>query len=89
MIGTDGGLMPAPQTVRSLRHSMAERYEIVIDFAKYNPIGTRVVLRNTSPPNNIDFPNTDKIMAFDVTERRVRHRQQRDPGRRCTPTTRR
>ena len=66
VICTDGGLMPAPQTVRSLRHMMGERYEIVVDFAKYNP-GTRIVLKNTNPPNNIAFPNTDKVMAFEVT----------------------
>ena len=66
VICTDGGLMPAPQTVKSLRHMMGERYEVVIDFAKYSP-GTRIVLKNTNPPNNIAFPNTDKIMAFEVT----------------------
>ena len=67
VICTDGGLMPAPQTVKSLRHIMAERYEIVIDFAKYTP-GTRIVLQNTNPPNNIAFPNIDKIMTFEVTD---------------------
>jgi hypothetical protein len=44
---------------------MAERYEIVIDFAKY-PVGTRVVLENHSAPNNIDYDTTDVVMAFDV-----------------------
>ncbi len=58
--------MPVPQTVKSMRHIMAERYEIVIDFAKYNP-GTRIVLQNNNPPNNIAFRNTDKIMMFEVT----------------------
>jgi spore coat protein A, manganese oxidase len=66
VIATDGGLMPAPQTVTSLRHIMAERYEIVIDFAKYSP-GTTFYLKNTNPPNNTAFPNIDKIMAFQVT----------------------
>ena len=66
VIGTDGGLMPAPQVAQTIRHGMAERYEVVIDFAKY-PIGTRVVLRNLQPDNNREFPNTDVIMAFDVT----------------------
>ena len=49
----------------SLPHGMAERYEVIIDFAKYKP-GHRVELRNTSPKNNIDFTNTHKVMAFDV-----------------------
>ena len=67
VIGTDGGLVPAPQAVKSLRHMMAERYEVVIDFAKYSP-GTRIVLQNTNPPNNIAFPNIDKLMMFEVTD---------------------
>jgi FtsP/CotA-like multicopper oxidase with cupredoxin domain len=37
----------------------------VIDFSKY-PVGRRVVLGNRSPKNNVVYPNTDKVMAFDV-----------------------
>ena len=65
VIGTDGGLMPAPQNVANFRIGMAERYEIVIDFSKY-AIGQRVNLVNASPPNNIDEQHTAKVMAFDV-----------------------
>jgi FtsP/CotA-like multicopper oxidase with cupredoxin domain len=65
VIATDGGFMPSPQPVSSFRQGMAERYEIVIDFAKY-PAGRRVVLLNSSPPNNINYANTNKVMAFDV-----------------------
>jgi spore coat protein A, manganese oxidase len=65
VIATDAGLVPAPMPVRSFRHGVAERYEVVIDFAKYQP-GQRVVLRNSPPPNTIEFPNIDKVMAFDV-----------------------
>jgi spore coat protein A len=65
VIGTDGGLMPAPAETTTLRFGMAERYEIVVDFAQY-PIGTRVVLENRSLPNNIDFDTTGVVMAFDV-----------------------
>ena len=65
IIATDGGLMPAPQYVRSFRAASSERYEVIIDFSKY-PIGRRVILRNSSPKNNRDFTNTNKIMAFDV-----------------------
>ena len=54
-----------PQPVGDFRHAMAERYEMIIDFAKY-PIGQRVVLQNLQPKNNIEFDNTDKVMAFDV-----------------------
>jgi spore coat protein A len=65
VIATDAGLVPAPQRVTSFRHGVAERYEVVIDFAKYKP-GQRVLLKNTSPKNNINYTNTDKVMAFDV-----------------------
>ena len=65
MIAGDSGFGPVPQLVADFRFGMAERYEMVIDFAKY-PIGQRVVLQNESPKNNIEFANTDKIMAFDV-----------------------
>lgn len=65
VIATDGGLMPTPQPVKSFRHAPAERYEVVIDFAKV-PLGKRVVLRNRSNDNNINYPNTNVVMAFDV-----------------------
>jgi len=65
IIGTDGGLMSTPQNVKSFRTSSGERYEVVIDFAKY-PIGRRVIMQNTSPKNNTNYLNTNKIMAFDV-----------------------
>lgn len=65
VIATDAGLVPKPQTVPGFRHGVAERYEVVVDFAKYKP-GTRLVLRNTSPKNNVDFTHTDQVMAFDV-----------------------
>lgn len=65
VVATDGGLVPHPQPVRQLRHGVAERYEVVIDFAKY-PVGRRVVLRNLKLKNTIEYANTDKVMAFDV-----------------------
>jgi len=67
VIATDGGLMPVPQTVTSFRAASSERYEVIIDFAQY-PKGQRVVLQNTSPTNNQNFTNTNKIMAFDVVD---------------------
>ncbi len=66
VVGTDAGLMPAPQVVSQFRHGVAERYTVIIDFAKY-PIGRRVILRNLSNKNDIDFATTRDVMAFDVT----------------------
>ncbi len=65
VIGTDGGLMPEPQEVGDMRFGMAERYEIVIDFAKYK-VGDQITLKNLQPKNNQEFSNTDVIMRFDV-----------------------
>jgi FtsP/CotA-like multicopper oxidase with cupredoxin domain len=67
MVATDGGLMPRSQEVGQWRHGNAERYEILVDFRKYRP-GQRVVLQNLSNENNRDYDNTDKVMAFDVTD---------------------
>ena len=65
MIGTDAGLMPKPQVISSFRHGMAERYEVVIDFAKY-PDNTLLTLKNVSPDNNIDYATTNQLMRFRV-----------------------
>jgi len=65
VVATDGGLTAKPQPVTGLLHGNAERYDVVIDFAKYK-VGRRVTLRNNSPDNNVDYTHTDKVMAFDV-----------------------
>jgi spore coat protein A, manganese oxidase len=67
VVATDGGLMPRARQVDQWRQAGAERYEVLIDFSRYRP-GQRVVLRNLSNPNNRDYDNTDKVMAFDVTD---------------------
>ncbi len=65
VIGTDGGLMPAPIQVDSMRIGMSERYEIVIDFSKYRA-GEKVVLQNLDLKNNEEYDSTREIMRFDV-----------------------
>ena len=64
VIGTDGGLMPQPKVVSKLRHGMAERYEIIIDFSKYK--GARITLKNTNPKNNIGYDSMSQVMQFKV-----------------------
>lgn len=64
VIATDGGFMPKPQTVTQLTIGMAERYEIVIDFADLK--GTRVQLLNGGVKNARDFDHTGKVMQFEV-----------------------
>jgi spore coat protein A, manganese oxidase len=65
VIGTDGGLMPHPQSCAHVKVGMAERYEIVIDFSKYKP-GQKVTLKNASPKNNIDYDTTGVVCQFVV-----------------------
>jgi spore coat protein A, manganese oxidase len=64
VFATDGGLMKNPQQVKSFRHAMAERYEVIIDFKGME--GQTVELLNDSPPNNINYTNTNKVMQFVV-----------------------
>ncbi len=64
VIGTDAGLTQ-PQVVGSLRHGMAERYEVVIDFAKYKD-DTLLTLRNLLPPNNVNYDGVKQAMRFRV-----------------------
>jgi spore coat protein A, manganese oxidase len=70
LVATDGGLVPVAQEIDQWRVSTSERYEILIDFRRYLP-GRRVVLRNLSNDNNVDYADTDKVMAFDVTDEPV------------------
>ena len=65
VVGHDGGFAPEPTEVTSFRLGMAERYGVIVDFARHK-IGDQVILRNLSLPNNQDFANTDVVMRFDV-----------------------
>ncbi|HET7479643.1 MAG TPA: multicopper oxidase domain-containing protein [Rubrobacteraceae bacterium] len=67
VIGHDGGLAPEPVAVNSMRIGMAERYEVVIDFSRYNP-GETVDLNNLGLPNIVDFASTNKVMRFEVVD---------------------
>ncbi len=82
LVATDGGLMPAAQSVANYRHAGAERYEVLIDFRKYRT-GQRIELWNLSNENNVDYDFTHKIMAFDVTDEPV---DTRDPTWNRVPT---
>jgi spore coat protein A, manganese oxidase len=76
VVGSDQGLLPTPEPTRRLHIAPAERYEIVIDFARYQR-GTRVVLQNRlDTPFDRNYEDrfdpglpTSEVMAFDVTRR--------------------
>lgn len=63
-IGSDVGLLPRPVAHDKLIVSAGERYDVIVDFARY-PSGTRVVLRNGFDE---DGP-TGQLMRFDVGAR--------------------
>jgi spore coat protein A, manganese oxidase len=65
VISSDSGLMAAPQPTDRLLIGMAERYGVVIDFARYK-VGDTIELRNLTPKNTADIPTTRRIMRFDV-----------------------
>lgn len=75
VIGSDAGLLSAPVELVSpeqgLPLAIAERYDIVIDFAKY-PVGSQVYLQNVI--QNSDFSGNIRsiaklvpILRFDIT----------------------
>jgi spore coat protein A, manganese oxidase len=65
VIGSDGGLLGAPVRTKDLRMGMAERYDFIIDFSRYD-IGSNVILQNLGLPNNKDYDGTSEIVRFDV-----------------------
>jgi FtsP/CotA-like multicopper oxidase with cupredoxin domain len=70
-IGSDGGYMPAPAVLQTLRLAPGERADILIDFSAV-PAGTKIVLTNTAKapfPNGTpaDPQTVGQIMQFTVT----------------------
>ena len=59
-VGSDGGLLFTPQTLRRIRLAPAERFDVIIDFAEY-PVGSKVVLKNL-----LGRGSTADVMRFDV-----------------------
>ncbi|KAK3372720.1 Cupredoxin [Podospora didyma] len=66
VIASDAGLLTGPAATSELYISMAERYEVVFDFAPF--AGQNITLRNTEDVGaDIDYLNTDKVMRFVVS----------------------
>ncbi|KAI0394793.1 Cupredoxin [Xylariaceae sp. FL0594] len=69
VIASDSGLLDIPVTVDTLFISVAERYEVVFDFAPF--AGQQIDLRNLEDVGGFgvdeDFQNTDKVMRFNVS----------------------
>jgi bilirubin oxidase len=69
VIASDAGLLEVPVTSRDLIVAVAERYEVVIDFAPF--AGQSVELRNDVELGDLatddEYLHTDKVMRFDVS----------------------
>jgi FtsP/CotA-like multicopper oxidase with cupredoxin domain len=75
VLGSDHGLLAAPEPVKEFHITPSERVEFGVDFSKY-PVGTRLVMVNELvEPDKPWFP----LMAFDVT--RVEHDNSQFVGR--------
>jgi spore coat protein A len=62
-VGSDGGLLSAPQALRTIRISPAERFDVIVDFSEY-PVGTKVILKNL-----LGEGSTADVMRFDVVRK--------------------
>ena len=62
-VGSDGGLLGAPISHRTIPIAPAERFDVVIDFSKY-PLGTKVTLKN-----RLGFGTTSRVMRFHVVHK--------------------
>jgi spore coat protein A len=61
VIGSDGGFVPAPVAVESVRLGAAERYDVIVDFTKVPP-GTALYVINEGPDEpfgDADFEPSD------------------------------
>lgn len=65
VVGADAGYLDHPVPTSTLVFAMAERYDIVIDFAQYQ--GKNMTLMNDlNFQTNPDYPATDRIIRFVV-----------------------
>jgi len=70
VIGSDGGYLEQARTVNSVQIGVTERVDMLVDFSQV-PVGTKIVLQNTSrlqpPIGPFPDPNTDgTVMQFTV-----------------------
>ncbi|QNS02852.1 multicopper oxidase family protein [Streptomyces xanthii] len=74
-IGSDGGLLERPVAHDAVELAPAERFDVVVDFARY-PAGSRVRL-----VNRLGSGGTAEVMRFDIGTARVRDDSRAPRGR--------
>lgn len=73
VVGSDAGLLAAPVPLtapQALRIGVAERYGVIIDFAKFPADVKQIYLRNLSFPNNLGT-EPQALMRFDLLDQPV------------------
>lgn len=65
IIASDSGFLSSPVTTTSLLVAMAERWEVIIDFASFANQNL-TVMNGKNIFDSIDFPHTDLVMQFNV-----------------------
>lgn len=68
VIGSDGGLLTAPQTVSSLILSPGERADLIIDFSSYSLGADIFLISKTFSAGEAQGTQEFKIMKFSVTQ---------------------
>jgi bilirubin oxidase len=67
VIGSDGGLRPSPARTKSLVIGMAERWEVVIDFAPY--AGRNLILKTTNMWTDTTYSQSmNQLLQFRISE---------------------
>lgn len=76
VIANDGNLLPAPVSIGSFKQSVAERFDVIIDFSRYQP-SDEIVLVNRAqqtsgrgPTGNLLSPGME-VLKFVVTDQVV------------------
>lgn len=67
VVASDSGFLSHPVKTYSLVQTMAERWEVVIDFAKFK--GQNIVMKSSNTFADIDYEGTGNLMQFRVGNR--------------------
>jgi spore coat protein A, manganese oxidase len=63
IIGSDGGYLPRPVQTQTVRLSVTERADVLVDFSTFEP-GTQIILEDRAAPN----ADLGTVMRFTVQE---------------------
>lgn len=67
VVGSDGGLLPAPVKIASLTLAPGERAEFVVDFRRFLP-GQQAVLQNVEEPADAAHLGSPDVMQFRILD---------------------